>query len=198
MDFDDSEATRTLSSIAVFCVGNMLMLDDGIGPAVYEELQAYIFDSSGDAPHVDLFDVGCMSLDYLDAVNRYDLLITVDAIDGTDAQPGTIFRFDPDDMARRAFGSQSLHDLKLSDLFDSAALLGYEAEGVCFGMQVKNSSPAQVTIGLTPPVFDKLPDLVDCVLAELTAHGVRACVQKTGQHVEPGFHHAMQDGRFEI
>lgn len=24
--------------IAVFCVGNKLMLDDGVGPAVYEEL----------------------------------------------------------------------------------------------------------------------------------------------------------------
>ena len=24
--------------IAVFCVGNRLMLDDGIGPAVYDEL----------------------------------------------------------------------------------------------------------------------------------------------------------------
>lgn len=168
------------------------MLDDGIGPAVCEELRAYEFAGE---PRVDLFDVGCMSLDYLSAVDTYDLMITVDALDGTDAEPGTIFRFKPEDMARRSFGSQSLHDLKLSDLFDSASLLGYEAEGVCFGMQVQNSSPAQVTIGLTPPVFAKLPDLVDCVLAELVSRGVVVTCKDTGQRVEAGFHHTMKDER---
>ena len=42
--------------IAVFCVGSKLMLDDGLGPAVYEELQAYDC-----GPDVDFLDVGCMS-----------------------------------------------------------------------------------------------------------------------------------------
>ena len=46
---------------AVFCVGNKLMLDDGIGPAVYEELvNQYEFPEE-----VALFDVGCMSMDMI-------------------------------------------------------------------------------------------------------------------------------------
>ncbi len=46
---------------------------------------------------------------------------------------------------------------KLVDLFDAATLLGYEAEGLCLGMQVENPSPAVVTVGLTPKVAAALP-----------------------------------------
>ena len=88
--------------IAVFCVGNKLMLDDGVGPAV---------------------------------------------------------------------ATASLHDLKLVDLFDAAALLGYEAEGLCLGMQVENPSPAVVTVGLTPKVDAALPLLVETVAGELARLG---------------------------
>ncbi len=171
--------------IAVFCVGNLLMLDDGVGPAAFRELQSYEMDG------VDLYDVGCMSMELVGMVDLYDVIITVDAVDGTESEPGTIFRFSPDDMAKRAFGSYSLHDLKLSDLFGSAALLGYEAEGVCYGMQVENASPAEATIGLTPRVFERLPDLVDCVLAELVHRNAIVRVAATGEVVQPGHHHAM-------
>ena len=140
--------------IAVFCVGNKLMLDDGVGPAVYEELLTRY-----DIPdNVELFDLGCLSL-------------TVDAVDGTDADPGTVFRFEPDAMARHSGATASLHDLKLVDLFDAAALLGYEAEGLCLGMQVENPSPAVVTVGLTPKVDAALPLLVETVAGELARLG---------------------------
>ncbi len=172
--------------IAVFCVGNMLMLDDGLGPAVYRELRAYDLGEN-----VDLFDVGCMSMELVGAVDTYDAIITVDAIDGTGHDAGTIFRFAPEDMAQRPFGSQSLHDLKLSDLFLAASLLGYQAEGICLGMQVENASPAQATIGLTEPVYAKLADMVDCVLAELVHLDVPVRVRTTGELVEPGFHHTL-------
>ena len=173
--------------IAVFCVGNMLMLDDGVGPAVYHELQAYDFGE-----RVDVFDVGCMSMELVSVVDRYDVIVTVDAVDDAGHEPGTIFRYAPEDMAKRAFGSQSLHDLRLSDLFDAASLLGYSAEGVCYGMQVENASPAEATIGLTPKVYAKLADLVDCILAELVHRDVAVTVKATGALVEPGYHHLLE------
>jgi len=154
--------------IAILCVGNRLMLDDGIGPAVYDELvSGYRFPEN-----VQLFDVGCMSLDMLTHVRDYDLLITVDALDGTGEAPGTVFRFLPQDMMRRAGALQSLHDLRLVDLFDTAALLDYEAQGICFGMQVENPSPRDLTIGLTPAVHAALPQLVETIIAELAQSGI--------------------------
>lgn len=173
--------------IAVFCVGNRLMLDEGIGPAVYDELsKGYCFPDS-----VTLFDVGCMSLKMIEYVRDYDYLLSIDAVDGTDAEPGTIFRFLPEDLKRREGSMQSLHDLKLTDLFDSAALLGYEARGLCFGMQVENMSPAELTIGLTPQVYEALPRLVDTVLAELTRNGVEIRVKDSGRIVDANWQHIL-------
>ena len=152
---------------AVFCVGNKLMLDDGIGPAVYEELvNQYEFPEE-----VALFDVGCMSMDMISFVDSYDFIITVDAVDGTEAEPGTVFRYKPYDIARHQSAMTSLHDLKLADLFDAASLMGYSAEGICYGMQVENMSPAEFVVGLTPKVHSKLPLLVESVVAELTRAG---------------------------
>lgn len=150
------------------CVGNRLMLDDGVGPAVYDAIEeGYVLPEG-----VDLMDLGCLTHAMINAVRDYDLIVTVDAVDGTDEPAGTVFRYEPDDLARRPAGSQSLHDLKLADLFDAAALLGYEARGLCLGMQVANASPAEVTVGLTPAVFEALPRLVETLVAELVREGV--------------------------
>ena len=90
---------------AVFFVGNKLMLDEGVGPAAYEELQQRY-----DVPeNVLLFDVGCMSMDMLPYVRDCDVVLTVDAVDGTGEEPGTVFRFPPDAMARAAGARASLH-----------------------------------------------------------------------------------------
>ena len=153
--------------IAVFFVGNRLMLDDGIAPAVYDEIiKTY------DIPdNVDLYDVGCMSMDMISKVNEYDLIMTVDAVDGTDQEPGTVFRYLPEDVARTTGATFSLHDLKLAGLFDAAAMLGYTAEGLCYGMQIENMEPAEFTVGLTPKVAERVPFLVETIEAELYRRG---------------------------
>lgn len=163
-DFPESDPSRTA---AVFFVGNRLMMDDGMAPAAYDALLgAY------DIPdNVLLFDVGCMALDMLPYVERCDLILTVDAVDGTGDAPGTVYRFEPDAMARHSGPEASLHDLKLVDLFDAASLMGYEAEGFCLGMQVGNPSPSEFYVGLSPECEAALPLLVETVAAELARRG---------------------------
>ncbi len=225
-------------NISLFCVGNELMLDDGIGPAVYDELKSYSFSGPGfqadaidpfsggtsdtwkggsskggsskggssdgkssdektsngepEPSQVAIFNLACMSLDYVEVVNKSDLIISVDAVDGTGEEPGTVFRYSPDDLAGRSPATTSLHDLKLKDLFDAASFLGYNAKGLCFGMQVKNPDPPTHMIGLTTPVHEKLGNLVDAVLAELVHEGVQVTEIATGKKVGPGFHHTLQ------
>ena len=85
-----------MKRIAVFFVGNRLMLDDGVGPAAYDLIrEEYILPDN-----VDMFDVGCMSLDMISKVNEYDFMITVDAVDESGSEPGTVFRYRPHDIAR--------------------------------------------------------------------------------------------------
>lgn len=152
---------------AVFFVGNRLMLDEGVAPAVYDELVANYEVSD----NVLLFDVGCMSLDMLPYVEKCDVILTVDAVDNTGDPAGTVYRFPPDAMARHTGAMASLHDLKLVDLFDAASLLGYEADGYCLGMQVENMYPSEYAVGLTEPVSEAFPLLVETVLAELHSRG---------------------------
>ena len=77
-----------MKRIAVFFVGNRLMLDDGVGPAAYDLIrEEYVLPRN-----VDMFDVGCMSLDMISKVDEYDFMITVDAVDGSGSEPGTVFR----------------------------------------------------------------------------------------------------------
>ena len=156
-----------MKRIAVFFVGNRLMLDDGVGPAAYDLIcEEYVLPRN-----VDMFDVGCMSLDMISKVDEYDFMITVDAVDGSGSEPGTVFRYRPHDIARTCGARTSLHDTKLADLFDAAALLGYTSEGMCYGMQVLNLEPAEFMEGLTQPVADRLPFLAESVIAELVRQG---------------------------
>ena len=160
-------AELTPERIAVMCVGNRLMLDDGVGPAAFDELTEH-----WDVPsNIELLDLGCLTLAMIDRVREFDLLITVDAVDDSGEEPGTILRYAPDAMARHVGINASLHDLKLIDLFDAAMLLGYKAEGLCLGMQVENASPAEATEGLTPAVYKALPLLVDILAGELARLG---------------------------
>lgn len=186
---ESSQASSNDERIAVFCVGNKLMLDDGLGPVVYEELtRSYRFPKN-----VELYDVGCMGLDMLDYVRDCDYIVTVDAIEGTGEPAGTVFEFDPDDMMRHSGATASLHELTLADLFDSAALLGYQCEGKCFGMQVSNIAPDVITVALTRPVYDAVPLLVEAVLADLHGRGVKIIANATDAPIQPGWHHEMTE-----
>ena len=152
---------------AVIFVGNELMRDDGIGVHAYR----LFLERYGAPAGVDVREAGCMSLDMLPLVDACDLIITVDAVEGTGKPAGTVFRFSPEDMARHSGAMASLHDLKLVDLFDAAALLGYSCEGVCFGMQVADKDPEEYDMELTEPCEAALPLLVDAVFAELSRRG---------------------------
>ena len=163
--------------IAVFCVGNRLHLDDGIGPAVYDEVNRRF-----DVPeNVLLFDVGVLSMDMISYIDECDVVIAIDAVENSGEPAGTVFRYGPRDLARPANYSMSLHDLKLADLYDAAELLGYEAEGICLGMQVLNAEPALLTDDLTPPVREALPLLVDALAAELARLGSPLIDKQTGK-----------------
>lgn len=175
--------------ISIYCVGNRLMLDDGLGYVVYEELtRSYEFPEN-----VAIHDVGCMSLAMIEDVNASDYMITIDAVDGTDSEPGTVFEYLPSDIASRTQINASLHELTLTDLFDAASLLGYECNGKCFGIQVVNGSPEVATIALSRPVYESIPTLVEAVLADLLSNGITVYEKRSGLPVKPGHSHEMTE-----
>lgn len=163
--------------VAVFCVGNRLHLDDGVGPAVFDIVQERFDVPEG----VEMFDLGVLTMDMINYLDTCDAVITVDAIEHSGEKPGTVLKGTPQDMAESQGANMSLHDLRLVDLFDAAVLLGYDSEGICIGMQVENTEPEILTEDLTPAVKTALPLLVETLAAELARLGLPLIDKQTGQ-----------------
>ena len=167
----------TAKKIAVFCVGNRLHLDDGVGPAVYDAVLERFDIPEG----VEMLDLGVLTMDMINYVETCDAVITVDAIEHSGEPVGTVLRGTPAEMAPSQGAAISLHDLRLIDLFDAALLLGYDAEGVCLGMQVADTEPKLLTEDLTPAVKAKLPLLVETLAAELARLGAPLIEKASGE-----------------
>lgn len=172
--------------IALLCVGNLLMGDDGLGTHFYRALTT----NYALPPNVTVYDVGCLGMNMINYVDEYDYMISVDALEGTGSEPGTLFEFAPEDAMLHSGATASLHELTLADLFASAQLMGFECQGCCFGVQSLDASPEVVSMRLSEPVAAALPKLVDTVLAKLYSLGAIATFLPTGEEVQPGWSHA--------
>ena len=144
-------------------VGNILLKDEGIGVHVVRALQEMSLASpDGDVEVID----GGTSPDALDAAEGADKLIIVDAAQGG-CEPGTVYRFRPDDVSAEPKLLTSLHDLGLLDSLRMMEALGNPPrETVIIAVE-----PAEVDWGLelTPTLREKLPELVRRVVEEQTA-----------------------------
>ncbi|MCR5846333.1 MAG: hydrogenase maturation protease [bacterium] len=162
-----------MKRICVICIGNILLADEGVGPAIAKRMiERYEFPEN-----VSVEDCACMGLALLPEFEENDLLVVVDAVDGTGEPAGTVFRFSPDDIDR-SHVIHSAHDMRFSDVRDAAKMLGYEVEGICVGVQVEDISPAEFEIGLSESVESALPLAIQTVLSILLENGVEGIIEK--------------------
>lgn len=153
--------------ILVLGIGNVLMLDEGIGNRVAVELEKnYRFP--GD---VRIMDAGTMGLGMLHLFRGVEFLLVVDAMDGSGHPPGTVVRIAPEDFAPNQV-MHSLHDIRFVDVLEAAKLIGLMPEADCIGIQVQDMSPAEITIGLSEPVEAAVPRAIAAVLYVLEERGV--------------------------
>lgn len=141
-------------------VGNVLLKDEGIGVHVVRALEEMSLASpDGELEVVD----GGTSPSAFDRAEGADKLIVVDAVRGG-GEPGTIYRFAPDDVSMEPKSLTSLHDLGLLDSLRVMEAVGNPPrETIIIGVE-----PAEVDWGLelTPTVRGKLPDVVRNVVEE--------------------------------
>jgi len=149
-------------------VGNVLLKDEGIGVHVVRALQEMSLASpNGEVEVVD----GGTSPSAFDSAEGADKLIIVDAARGG-GEPGTIYRFAPDELSGGPKLLYSLHDLGLLDgLMMMESVGNAPRETVIIGVE-----PAEVDWGLelTPTLAGKLPDVVRLVVEEEAAGGQSA------------------------
>lgn len=139
--------------VAVICIGNELLLDEGAGPACGRYLAARY-----ELPdEVEVLDRAVMGMAVISDLRACDVALVIDAVEVPDAAPGALFSFEPADAATSGPGTLSLHEMRFADVLAAAELLGVRCTGHCLGVQVENMSPAEFTMGLTPRVAAAIP-----------------------------------------
>jgi hydrogenase maturation protease len=161
---------KTYERVLVMGIGNVLMLDEGIGPAVIARLvEAYEFP-----PHVDVVDSGTMGMSILHLFAEYDYLIVVDAVDDPEnLAPGEVVSFPPEQIAPNTV-LHGLHDMRFVDVLQNAEFLGWRPDAMCVGVQIENINPVDLTEGLTPEVEAAIPVAIEAVITLLGEVGVEA------------------------
>jgi len=137
------------STISVFGCGNILIGDDGFGPAVIEELQ-----SSHDFPDTVLIeDVGTGIREYLfDFLLAPNLapktLIILDAVDFKDRTPGEVFTITPGTIPAKKIHDFSLHQFPTVNLLQEIA--EHTGSSVYIIAAQVEHIPDEIAPGLTP------------------------------------------------
>lgn len=178
--------------ILVIGIGNILMLDEGVGVRIAQELQRnYAFPD-----HVRVMDAGTMGLGMMHLFRGVEFLLVADAVDGTTHPPGTVVRFDPEGFSSSQV-LHSLHDVRFADVLNAARLIDITPEAECIGVQVENMSPAELTIGLSPVVEAVVPRAVAAVLHMLAERGV-VPEPITGEDSDPTFQARVAEEQADI
>ena len=156
-----------MSSIrpAIIGVGNMLMGDDGVGPAAIGLLR----DRGLDA-RADLIDAGLAFSETLCDLEPDRPIVILDAVRGG-GRPGCLYRIDVDDLdpsAASMGAAMSLHEASVLPALRMEALTGREFNDVTiFGIQ-----PGHLDWGmeLSGPVAEAMEKLVRAVCRHLDEH----------------------------
>ena len=145
--------------ITVLGVGNTLMGDDGVGVAVVEGLPARLL-----GPQVEVVIGATAGMGLVKYFRTSDVVIVVDAI-ATQAEPGAIFRFDPDEAGIMNLRSNNIHGMGVPYLVTNARLAGADPDVVVFAVQIGDVRPHDRV--LTPGVEAAVPRVREVVLEEV-------------------------------
>lgn len=151
--------------ILVLGVGNILLMDEGVGVKTIEAMEEnYDFSEN-----VELMDGGTLGLKLSDYITQSDYLIVVDAVLGGD-QPGTIYRLTGDDLKMSLAFKNSMHDLDLLETLACCEIIGNRPEAVVVGVE-PDAYKAGMGVELTETVASRMPEIIENVLREIEAAG---------------------------
>jgi coenzyme F420 hydrogenase subunit delta len=141
-------AQKKISTV-IFGCGNVVMGDDGYGPAVVDELNSRYQLPAG----VEAIDVGtCIRehlFDYvLSAEGRPDRIIVLDAVDFPDRKPGDVFLMDTSAIPPKKIHDFSLHQFPTVNLL--VELEQHTGVRVYIVAAQVECIPDEITPGLSP------------------------------------------------
>lgn len=145
-------------------IGNTLMGDDGVGPVIARRLAMLELPSGVAVVERSSADMGLMRY-FLES----ERLVVLDALDAG-AEPGAVFRLDPDETGVTSLRSNNIHGMGVGFLLTNARLRGARPEVVVYGVQVGDVRPRPDE--LSPNVQRAVDAVVELVERELATGGV--------------------------
>ena len=144
--------------IVVIGVGNLLQKDEGIGIHTVKALEEMEMPDN-----VTIIDGGT-SPDILACTRGGDKLIIIDAA-RAGGEPGTIYRFQPDDIVAESGEMLSVHELGVPQNLRLMLLSGDEpSEVIIIGIEPKEIDWG---IELSPELEMKIPEIISVVIKEM-------------------------------
>lgn len=147
------------SKVVIIGIGNLLLMDEGIGIHVINELEKYKLPYN-----IEVHDGGTGGFKLIDLMHGTKRVIFIDAVD-TGKAPGTITIFKPE-YVRSIYPRKkySLHDTDLLEVIKMAELLGNHPEIEIVGIQ-----PKTIIYGttLSKELRDAMPDIINTVLSRI-------------------------------
>jgi hydrogenase maturation protease len=163
-----------MASILVLGIGNILLMDEGVGVHIVQEMTDRAAKGTLKLPDdVELVDGGTFGIDLLERLAGRRKVIVIDAVQVTAEEasdpskigPGAILRFTADGIARRQTADLSLHQIGLFETLSMARQLGSAVgDVVIFGIVPKTLESG---LELSPEVAAAVPKVIDLVLAEI-------------------------------
>lgn len=146
--------------VAVVGVGNVLLKDEGIGVHVARALREKFGTDRADIEIID----GGTSPDVFLLLEGVRKLILVDAVKGG-GNPGSIYRFHPDDIIPEGKYVISAHQVGLLEGLRMLEYSGFKPESIV----IIGVEPKEIDWGLelTTELSEKLPEILKVVMAEL-------------------------------
>ena len=155
---ENEPAETTTPRTVVIGVGNLLQKDEGIGIHTVKALQEIPLPEN-----VTIIDGGT-SPDIIACTRAGDRLIIVDAA-RAGGEPGTIYRFQPDDLIAESGAALSVHELGVPQNLRLMLLSGNEpSEVVIIGIEPKE---IEWGIELSTELETKIPEIISVVLKEI-------------------------------
>jgi len=152
--------------IAIYGIGNILLGDDGVGPAVAHFLEDHFLFP----PDVVVEDLGTPSLDLPGYLAGFDTLIFVDAV-ADQGVPGSIRTFSRREITAVAPGIRiSPHEPTINDALIVLDFAGNAPQDVVLVGVVPKSLEGGVALSLEAAAA--VEQAAEIVLAELAARGV--------------------------
>jgi hydrogenase maturation protease len=150
---------RQQEKITVLGIGNILLSDEGVGVHVANKLSAISLPE-----HVSVVEGGTDGFRLLNIITETEHLIVIDAVKGG-GEPGSIYRFDIDDVRACPSGFKtSVHQIGILEVIDLSGLIGKTPRTTIIGIEPKS---LEMGMELSPEISEKIPRIIDLVLAEL-------------------------------